>query len=86
MSEKLAAIRTPQHTCCICRKSGEWTESWAWYGSVLDAEGGGDSTFRAPKGYRYKPIKKFCSRSCREKGERRGWVPPLEVPIGVTVR
>ncbi len=44
-----------QHTCAACGKTGPWTRSWSWYGSLLQSEAFPDTP------------DKVCSRACREK-------------------
>lgn len=24
-----------RHTCTVCGKKGEWSDTWSWYGSIL---------------------------------------------------
>jgi len=42
------------HTCDVCGKRGEWTESWWWYGKLMDWQ-------------HEESILIMCSRRCKEK-------------------
>lgn len=41
------------HMCNICGKTAKWSDTWQWYGSLLDEE---ESTYTAS-----------CSEACRQK-------------------
>ena len=41
------------HICDICGKSGKWSPSWNWFGSLLDEEDG--------------VVLKTCATECRQK-------------------
>ena len=41
------------HRCSVCGECAEWSETWSWYGSYLDADDG--------------KVAKFCSQECRAK-------------------
>lgn len=62
---KVAASQSGQvHTCTACRQSGPWSDSWEWFGSYCDVDGG-------------RPILKTCSYPCREEIKRQGGAPRL---------
>ena len=53
------------HKCSECGFEGEWSESWSWYGSYSDLDGGKDG--------RPKPILKYCSDDCLRASPH--WTP-----------
>ena len=46
------AVEKRMHTCYVCGKIDEWSESWSWYGSYDDIDNG-------------KSVVKVCSAKCK---------------------
>lgn len=61
---EVGATRVRTYECCICHTVGMWGESWSWFGSENDLDGGYGNA---------KPgvIDVFCGEECRRKHEAR---------------
>lgn len=52
------------HRCSVCKKTGEWTKEWCWYGSYKQLDDfGGDG------------VPKMCSEACKAKWAKKNRIP-----------
>jgi len=56
------------HECSVCGRSGPWTETWGWYGSVADLDNGN-------------PVVKVCSPECFASAQASGLIPRTATTI-----